>query len=146
MDLNKLFDYISSHELLSSKEIDMVRYAINEIVEIAPTDKVALFKKQEHLIEASSNIGWSIMVIKNNLAKIKTTYRKLKDPEYTMLVRKGRPSNEAINSEIRFSNEALYDLDEIISNVENIIEYLNTVENNINRYLFMLSDKLKYNN
>lgn len=146
MELNLLFDYLRSHELLSEEEIKMVKFAINEITEIAPTDKVALFKKQESLIDASSKLSWSVMVLKNNLNKIKTAYRKIKDPEYTMLVRKGRPSNEAINSEIRFTNESLYDLDEIVDTVENIIEYFATLENNINRYLFMLSDKLKYNN
>jgi hypothetical protein len=59
------------------------------------------------------------------------------------LVRQGRPSSEAINSEVRWKNESLYDLEEDIRSVENIIDYLVHLEESLERYLYMLKDKLK---
>lgn len=143
MDLQELWEYIVENELLSATEIGYVKTCLEDITELSPADKPTLFRKMERVIEDSDRLSWCIFSVRQQYAKLNSAYRKIKDPEYTILVRQGRPSNEAINSEIRFRNDSLYDLELKLTTIENIITYLDHVELSLERYLYMLKDKLK---
>lgn len=122
----------------------VISYCINDIQEITPNDKPGVFHKSEKLIQDAQNLTWCILALKLQYDKLNKAYRMIKDPEYTILVRQGRPSSEAINSEIRFKNEQLYDLEEKLSTINNILEYLNHIQNSMDKYIYLLKDKLKY--
>ena len=143
MNLDILWTYIREHELLSDTEIGYIKVCLDDIAEFSPADKPMLFSKMERIIEDSDKLGWCIFSVRQQLNKMESVYRKIKDPEYVILVRQGRPSSEAINSEVRWKNESLYDLEEDIRSVENIIDYLVHLEESLERYLYMLKDKLK---
>lgn len=142
--LNELFEFIRINELLSEPEIGIIRVCIDDITEIAPTDRPAVFQKMERLVRDSENLSWCIYSIKLQNSKIKKAYNMLKDDDFAMLVRQGRPSTEAIKSELRMKNHALYDWELKMETVENTIEYLNHILVSMDKYMYMLKDKLKY--
>lgn len=143
--LEKLCNYILSNDLLSESEMNMIVECDNEIKQIAPTDRRLLFNKEQTLINCSQNLSWCIYSIRLKYSKILNEYRKLRDPEYTILVRQGRPSAAAIETELRYKHDNFYEYDENLRILENIIEFLNHMELSVDRYLYMLRDKLRYN-
>jgi hypothetical protein len=142
--LNDLFEFIRENELLSEPEIGIVQTCIDDIKEIAPTDRPALFQKMERLVQDAENLSWCIYSVKVHYSKIKKAYRMLKDGDFTVLVRQGRPSTEAINSELRWKDPTLYDWELKMETVENLIEYLNHILVSMDKYQYMLKDKLRY--
>lgn len=143
MQIEELWTYLVDNELLSPTEIEYLKTGLLAIKEMSPSDKPSVFRKMEYIIEVSENVSWCIFALKQHLNTFIKCERQIKDPEYSLLVRQGRPSSEAINSEIRWKNESLYDLDYKISVIENTIEYINHIEQSLERYLYMLKDKLK---
>lgn len=142
MQLNDLWNYIREHELLSDTEIEYVKTCIEDVTEMSPSDKPMIFRKMERLIEDSDKLSWCIFSVRQQLNKMNKAYKQIKDPDYVTLVRQGRPSSEAINSEVRWRNDSLYDLEEDIATVENIIEYLVHLDHSLEKYNYMLKDKL----
>ena len=143
MQIEELWTYLVDNELLSPTEIEYLKTGLLAIKEMSPSDKPSVFRKMEYIIEVSENVSWCIFALKQHLKTFIKCERQIKDPEYSLLVGQGRPSSEAINSEIRWKNESLYDLDYKISVIENTIEYINHIEQSLERYLYMLKDKLK---
>lgn len=143
MQIEELYNYILENNLLSSAEISYVQVCLNDITELSPADKPMVFRKMEKLIQDSDNLAWCIFSVNQQLILLNKAYRKIKDPEFTILVRQGRPSTEAINSEIRMKHDELYDLEEQIAIVEQIVEYFRHIELSLERYIYMLKDKLK---
>lgn len=144
MTINDLFDYIREHELLSESELSIVDKCLNDIKEMSPADKPSVFRKTEKIIEDSEDLSWCVYALRLQKVKLQKAYRVLKDPEYVTLVRLNRPSSEAINSEIRFRNEDMYRLEEDMAIVDNILAYIEHIQVSMERYLYMLKDKLKY--
>jgi len=143
--IDKLCNYILDNELLSEQEVQMIVECNNEIIQIAPTDKPQVFRKEERLIRCSQNISWCIFSLKLKASKIQDSYRRSRDPEYTILVRQGRPSAAAIETELRYKHPEFYETDEQIRILDNIIEFLGHLELSVERYMYMLRDKVRYN-
>ena len=144
INLKPLYEFLSENELLSETEMDMIQYCLNDIVETSPNDKPGVFRKSEKLIQDSQNLSWCIYSLRLQYDCLNKAYRKIKDPEYTLLVRQQRPSSEAINSELRAKFEELYDLEEKLSTINNIIDYLSHIQTSMERYIYLLKDRLKY--
>lgn len=140
-----LYEYIRSNNLLSEQEINIIKTCTNDIREMTPTDKPLVFRKSEKVTDDSQKLSWLIYSIKVKLSDITSNYKRVKDPEYTMLVRQQRPSGAAIEAELRFRNDTLYEIEKKIETIDNIIAYLNHLQLSIDRYLRILNDKLRYN-
>jgi len=144
INLKPLYEFLKENELLSDTELDMIQYCLNDITETSPNDKPGVFRKSEKIIQDSQNLSWCIYSLRLQYDHLNKAYRKIKDPEYTLLVRQQRPSSEAINSELRTKFEELYDLEEKLSTINNIIEYLTHIQTSMERYLYLLKDRLKH--
>lgn len=141
---SKLYEYLSDIVELSSEERMSIKLALKLIREIAPTDAPLVFKRLEELTSVSEDISWVTMVVKRKLSSIKTEIDSIKAPNFTALVRQGRPSTQAIEYEILFNNSKLKELESNKETLSNIVEYLQHIEKSIDRYIFILRDKLKY--
>ena len=140
-DLKSLFDYLVSNNILSKDEIDIINVCIKEIREASPTDKPILFRKGDRLIDYSQRLSWVIYSVKSYRDKLVKELNKKKDPEYTMLVRQGRPSKDAIEAELRFKFQDLYDEEYELNTFNNFVDYLEHIELSLDRYLKMLKEK-----
>lgn len=140
---SKLYEYLLEIVELSPDELMTIKVALKYIREIAPTDRPLIFTRLENMVSASEDLSWVIMVVNRKLSEIKAKINNIKSPAFTTLVRQGRPSTQAIEYEILFANPELKDLEMHKSTLVNIIEYLNHIEKSIDRYIFVLRDKLK---
>lgn len=144
MNFRVLADFILEHELLSEDEIKMVSVAINDIKEMTPSTKAEVFRKSERIVADSQDLSWCIQSVKIQHAKLLTAYHKMVDTDYALLVRQGRPSSEAIHAELRMKNESLYEVEELLTTIENTIAFLESLKESMDKYLYVLKDKLKY--
>ena len=144
MKTQELFQYISDHDLLSDTEIVFIQTCLDDIREITPSDKPSVFRKMEKIVNDSEDLSWCIFALKKKQSELQRDYRMVKDPFFMTLVRQNRPSTEAINSEIRTLHKEVYDLEDGLSMVEHILGYLDHIQLSLERYLYLLKDKLKF--
>lgn len=142
--ISQIYEYLVDIIKLSPEEMRAVKSAIGAIHEMTPTDGPGVFTKTQNMISISEDLSWVISVITRKHHQISKEIKKIKDPEFVMLVRQGRPSTQAIESEIRFNNDNLVDMEEELEIIENILDYLKHVEVGIERYIWLLRDKGKF--
>lgn len=142
--VNKIYEYLLEIVELSPEEIRVIKSAISSVHEISASDGPGLFSKLNNLISVSEDLAWVISVITSQQHEIRKSIKEIKDPDFVMLVRKGRPSTQAIESEIRFNHDDLVKMEENLEIITNIIDYLNHLELSIDRYIWLCRDKMKY--
>lgn len=140
----KLYEYLSEVVQLSETEMFTIKSAMRMVREIAPSDAPLLIKKINELISISQDLSWVVSVVSRKKHKIVTEVRIIKDPTYVMLVRQGRPSIAAIESEIRLNNNKIYKMEEDIEILDNISDYLKHLEQSIDRYIWLAKDKMSF--
>ena len=142
--LDQLYHYMVEVIELSSEEMMMVKTAIKNIHEMSPVDKPAIFSRMSNIITASEDLSWVTMIVTRKLNSVKSEIKAIKDPEFTILSRQGRPSTQAIEHEIRFMHSELLDLENKKDVLDNVLGYLEHVEKCLDNYQFLLKDKLKH--
>lgn len=142
--MSQIYEYLSEVIKLSPEELRAIKTAIGAIHEMTPADGPGVMSKTQNMIAISEDLSWVISSITRMHHKINKEIKKIKDPEFVMLVRQGRPSTQAIESEIRFNNDNLVNLEEDIEIIENILDYLKHVETGIERYIWLLRDKGRF--
>lgn len=108
------------------------------------SDLPNLISSEEKCISYSDDLNWTILLLKRKLNEIQKQIKKIRSPEITLLISKGRMGNDLINSEILFKHEELYDLFDSENEIINIINYLESLDKNINKYLTIIREKLRY--
>lgn len=139
-----IVEYLGDIVKLSSEEISYVQLAISAVHELSGGDGISIFNKMDKIISISEDLSWVISSLNKYRHDLNKQIKIIKDPEFTMLVRKGRPSIQAIESEIRFNHKELTDLEEDLEILDNMIGYFDHLELSIDRYIWMLRDKAKY--
>lgn len=129
---------------IGDKSLDDIKTAISLLKELPPSDAPNTFNREQRLISVSDEISWIIMSLKRRKSIIDEEIKKIKVPEYTLLVRQGRPSSEAINMEILFKHDELNQLNNKLEFLDNLLEYLMSIQENISRYIWMLRDRLQF--
>lgn len=140
----KLYEYLSDVVELSNQELYTIKSAMRMVREISPSEVPLLIKKINELISISQDLSWVVSVVTRKKHKLLTEVRKIRDPAYVMLVRKGRPSAAAIESEIRLNNSSVYELEENIEILSNVNDYLKHLEQSIDRYIWLSKDKISF--
>ena len=142
LNYDTLYQFILDNKLLSEAEVTIIQTCVNDIKELSPSEVPLIFKRIEKLVNDAENLSWCIYSVSLVYDKLVKANKKIQDPEYVVLARQGLPS-EAIHSTIRWKHEEIYDTEELISNVEHLIEYLKHLEKSLERYRYMLIDKVK---
>lgn len=129
---------------IGDKSLGDIKTAISLLKEIPPSDAPNTFNRIQKFISISDEISWIIMSLKRRKSIIDEQVKKIKVPEYTLLVRQGRPSSEAINMEILFKHEELMTLNSKMEFLDEFLEYLMSIQENISRYIWALRDRLQF--
>ena len=135
---------ISKSTDLGESEKKVISECLNIIREISPIDGALIFSKMERIINLSDDLAWIITLLNISRNALRKDIQKIKDPKYVALVRQNRPSSAAIESEIRISNKDIVSLESTESDLLIIIEYLNSIQKSLDRYLWVLRDKEQY--
>lgn len=142
--LSKIYEFLYDVVELQEEEIKDIKNAVNIVHEMSPTDGPGIFSKTERVISASDDLEWSIMKIRNSKSDLRKKINSIKDVDFTMLVRQGRPSTAAIESEIRMNHPELSDMEYNIDIMNNIISYLEYLRSNLVEYIWLLKSKSSY--
>lgn len=143
--VDKLIEYIKGTKaIFSEDEYQMIRSSIGLIIESPPQTAGAVFSRCERLTASSMDISWIILSLNRIRLKLENSLKSIKDPEFVLLVRQGRPSTQAIESEIRMSKDSVMQLENDIQEIDNLIVYFNSLERNIDRYIRTSKDKISF--
>lgn len=148
LDINKkiemIVDYLGEAVDIGDISIDSIKTGISLLKEIPPVDAPNTFNREQRLISVSDEISWITMSLKRKRQILDEKMKSIRAPEYTRLVRQGRPSTEAINMELYMLHDDMNNLNSKIEVLDNFIMYLNSMQENINRYIFMLKERLNF--
>ena len=148
IDINKkiemITEYLGDVVDIGDISVDSIKTAISLLKEIPPVDAPNTFNREQRLISISDEISWIIMSLKRKRQILDEKMKNIRAPEYTRLVRQGRPSTEAINMELYMLHDDMNSLNSKIEVLDNFIMYLNSMLENINRYIFMLKERLNF--
>lgn len=89
-----------------------------------PAGRTACQERIAQLGLLRSRLDTLILQLKEIRSKFKREYEKRFDSEYSRLVKLGKPSQQAIVSEIRSKNQEVVDLSDKIERLGHFIEYL----------------------
>lgn len=116
--------------------------AVVYVHEAVPTEVNIIFKKQEAIISSLEDISYLIRRLKEKRKEINNEYKRLRDPAYTSLVLKGRPSDTARDCEVRTKIPELLDLEEKLETIDYTVEYLVHVKDSLNKLFLDIRDRL----
>lgn len=140
--VTKILEYLLDNTDIGESGISSIKTSIAIIHETAPTDIPIIFRTMDRIISASENLSWTVLVLRRHKYYIQMECKNIKDPEFTALTRRGRPSTTAIESEIRFNNSQLSALECQIDTLAGIIDYLQHIELCLDRKLWSLKDRI----
>lgn len=110
----------------------------------APAEPAGVFSRIERIVSASDDLAWIILMVGRAKSSIDSNIKRIKDPEFTMLVRSGRPSTVAIESEIRMNHDEILEMEERLQIANYLEDYLQHIEKGLDRCVWMLRDKASY--
>lgn len=141
--LQILKDFFDSTISVSDRAINCIRESMYMLKEIPPSDVPNTFSKEQRVISNLDDLQWIIYLLNKSKTKLEEEILNIKSPEITYLIREGRIGTDLINIETYNRNkENLEPLMNKQNAINNILSYLATLEGNLNKYLYMLRDRL----
>ena len=134
--IDEIIEYIKSEIELGENEVNSINKMVSLIDDYVPTDLPLIFRRLDSIISATGDISWTLAILKKHRAKINAEYKQLKDPQFTSLTRKGRPSAVAIESEIRFNVPEVAEYEQRLEVLDGFIEYI--------EHLLKISDSMQW--
>ena len=125
---------------LSDYEKQLVQEAISAL-HSTPSIQAARVSKVEKMIKCSDDISYILLRLKKCLAQKKDEHDLVYNRMFTILVKKNRPSAQAIESEIYMSDQETYEKKKILNDYEFMIEYLNSILASIAKYIIYLRNE-----
>lgn len=119
-----------------------IKSAIVYVHEAVPTDITIIFKKQESIISSMEDIEYLIARLKSRRKEINNLYKAKKDPAYTSLVLKGRPSDTARDCEVRTKVPELSEFESQLETIDYLTEYLYHIKDSLNKLYLDIRDRL----
>lgn len=131
---------------IGEKAIDSIREAVLIMKQLPPSDVPNTFVMEQKIISILDDLQWVIHLLKSKKSKVSEDIMGVKAPDITYLIREGRIGTDLINIEVYNRNEEkLKPLMSKESTIENTIAYLSSLDSNLNKYLYLLRDRVNYN-
>ena len=141
-----LKQFFDTHINIGEKAMSSIKEAMLIMKQLPPSDVSNTFVMEQKIISNLDDLQWIIHLLKTKKSNISENILRVKAPEVTYLIREGRIGTDLINTEVYYRNEEkLQPLMKDESSIENVIAYLSSLDNNLNKYLFMLRDRVNYN-
>ena len=142
--MEELKEFLDTTVPDSEKAIICIKECMYLLKEIPPADVPNTFAKEQILISKLDDLQWLIYILNKTKTKLDEKILNIKAPEITYLIREGRIGTDLINIETYNRNQSqLEPLMNKLNAIENILNYLSTLESNMNKYLYMLRDRLQ---
>lgn len=131
---------------IGEKAINSIKDAMLIMKQLPPSDVPNTFVLEQKIISILDDLQWIIHLLKTKKCNVSEKIMKIKAPEIAYLVREGRIGTDLINTEAYWrEEEKLEPLMHDETTIDNTIIYLTSLDNNLNKYLFMLRDRINYN-
>ena len=141
-----LKQFFDTHINIGEKAMSSIKEAMLIMKQLPPSDVPNTFVMEQKIISNLDDLQWIIHLLKTKKSNISENILRVKAPEVTYLIRECRIGTDLINTEVYYRNEEkLQPLMKDESSIENVIAYLSSLDNNLNKYLFMLRDRVNYN-
>ena len=141
-----LKQFFDTHINIGDKAINSIKDAMLIMKQLPPSDVPNTFAMEQQIISILDDLQWVIHLLKTKKSNISEKIMKIKAPEVTYLIREGRIGTDLINTEVYCRNEEkLQPLMRDDSSIDNVVAYLSSLDNNLNKYLFLLRDRVNYN-
>lgn len=112
--LQSIKDQIS----LTDYEVEILRETNRILREPMPTIQVALEERVAQIDVCRTDLTNLLYMIEDRFEKIQYSYQSVYDPEFMRLTRAGRPSQQAIDSEIHATKESMMEWRDTIHHYE----------------------------
>lgn len=142
--IDKLIEYIDDIVDIGDKSKNTLYECINLIHQTVPVDNAGVFSRLARCVSVSDDLSYVILSIEQARNKIEVELRHNKDPKFTILVKSGRPSTQAIESEIRFTVPVVAELESKLLHYDSILSYLNHLEKCLDRNIWIMRDLASY--
>lgn len=141
--LQTLKNFLDEIMNVGDKAIAVIRESIYTLKEIPPADVPNTFNREQRIISNLDDLQWILHLLNLSKTRVDEEILNIKAPDITYLVREGRIGTDLINIEVY--NRQQGKLEPLLIKqhaLENTILYLKTLEENLNKYLYMLKDRL----
>ena len=113
-----LLDNIRGYLSLTDHEVGILRETNRILREPTPTTQLGLENRVSVLDQCRTDLVNLLYMIEDRLSRVEFSYRNVYDPEFTRLTRAGRPSQQAIDSEIHSTIEKMSEWRDTINHYE----------------------------
>ena len=142
--IDELEEFLSTTINDSEKAVECIKDCMYLLKQIPPADVPNTFAKEQILISKLDDLQWLIYLLNKTKTKLDEKILNIKAPEITYLIREGRIGTDLINIETYNRNQGqLEPLTVKLDAINNTLSYLSTLEGNMNKYLYMLRDRLQ---
>ena len=141
--LQILKEFLDSVMTVGDKAVAVIRDSMYTLKEIPPADVPNTFNREQRIISNIDDLQWILHLLNLSKTKVDEEILNIKAPDIAYLVREGRIGTDLINIEVY--NRQQDKLEPLLTRqhaLENTISYLKTLEDSLNKYLFMLKDRL----
>ena len=122
--VKSVVDTVVSCTELSELEQEMIVNAVELLRSPIPDSKTKMIKTIDEFLVAKSNLNYLMTKLKQLRATINSPYRKEVENKMMILVRQGRPSKDAIYSEIHSLSPALQESRDKLESIDRALELL----------------------
>lgn len=128
---NDIYEFIKSkfEELLnkdiSDYELSIIKNSILLASREMPTSKVILGDRINEAVKLKSELQYMIMRLNDKRKVLLLNYTPEYNKLFTILTRQGRPSKQAIESEIFYTNQKMYEDNNRLNDFAELIEFIN---------------------
>lgn len=143
-DFDKLLDGVFSK---SSHEYEVLELTYQVIVSSAPTTSAEIKNHITILDQQRVELSTLYYLLSRNITRYKTNMQKETDPAYTRLVKLGRPSKDAIEAELRSTNEtyatSILKIEELTQVRDLVSSYIRSVDSRKQSMIEMLKNSYR---
>lgn len=141
-----LRNFFNSQINIGDKAMKSIEDSMLIMKQLPPSDVPNTFVLEQRIISTLDDLQWVIHLLKIKKSDVSEKILKIKAPETGYLIREGRIGTDLINTEVYWRKEdELGPLMKNEASIDNVISYLSSLDNNLNKYLFMLRDRINYN-
>lgn len=117
--IDQMLDVVKDRLSLSDHEVQIVKDVNLLLREPTPTVQAGIESRVSKIDQYRNDLTNLIYMIENKETQLDYDYHKIYDVEFTRLTRAGRPSQQAIESEIHSSIEGADDRRLVLRDIEN---------------------------
>lgn len=122
--LNEILDNVSSVLDLSDYEKTMITDGLLIVRKPLPSTKLKASEDLANITKSCSDYNYILTKLRSARLKVLATYKPEYDKKFTILTRQGRPSREAISSEIHYTNPDMSTQRSLLEKIDSVEEFL----------------------